>query len=771
MPGTSRGRESGRAPIPPIEIGSFIAQRPDKSDFIGSASGVFFVNTVFRAFAAHSASSSSSNNVPDQHSGDGGPATAPEPDPGSAHSYMGGREDALDHVANQAVLDLFAVTSHHDAGQSSPPGTSYGIVVPGLGSPPAPAAARKLLMLYFRNWHAFFPFLHGPTFFDQVNHFYETRSDPNEDVAAEPGNLWSRLCRAVTLQCVFNIADSAQGCGGTNSSRAPFLEPSSRIQSTTALTSLLGAISSNPGIPALQALLAMELYLMTTMSLRAASTVHGALAQVIYHSGLHRCPFRYVQLPRDQYGIRQRIFWCAFVLDRHLSQALGHPATFRDDEVDVCVPGLVELHEPVKPSQPAVVPLSSSSIPGDEVSAHLPSGHSSRVLLQNGKRHTDPQTNPPNHPPGLDDVDEMQALDSISSPAHHHKTSPEEAGEYVLSYLATYCLLVGASLDLFHKSIHRRSITWDKVLELTCRIHSWWNGLPPALQDDEGDSNKPPSPYSGFFALSYYYLILFVNRPFLSLPTHRTDFRSSLQAALGASRSIIQVVRLRQQDPILEAWPNTLSATWMAGLVVAFASILGLYPREKATRDLEHVLELLNNMGARWTSARHCHAALRLLLAKLMSTRTAAELSASSVPASPPSDVAAGAAGVRSSNPPRRHGSITNNYNSSNNNSNKRRRYDVEAGPSTRMSQPAQTQSQSYNVAVEAEYPSITPLWQPVLEYMGPDFGYDAAYMAGRYEAQHFPFQNADAPESVGLLFNDVGWDAYVQNIGDRLSF
>src|SRR3954470_15314376 len=47
-------------PIAPIEIGSFTASSPHKTEFLGSASGVFFVKTAFRAFA-QSASSSGDN--------------------------------------------------------------------------------------------------------------------------------------------------------------------------------------------------------------------------------------------------------------------------------------------------------------------------------------------------------------------------------------------------------------------------------------------------------------------------------------------------------------------------------------------------------------------------------------------------------------------------------------------------------------------------------------------------------------------------------------
>jgi hypothetical protein len=72
-----------------------------------------------------------------------------------------------------------------------------------------------------------------------------------------------------------------------------------------------GSLYGSHDISTLQALLAAELYLTSTMSLRAASTVHGALTRILYHSGYHRCPFRFVQLCSTMYDMRRRRFWCA----------------------------------------------------------------------------------------------------------------------------------------------------------------------------------------------------------------------------------------------------------------------------------------------------------------------------------------------------------------------------------------------------------------------------------------------------------------------------
>lgn len=122
MSETSKPRAADRGSIPPIEIGSFIALRPDKSEFIGSASGVFFANTVFRAFAAASSRPAA--------------AAAGESvgvsDPGSAHSFLVAPETAagqnLDGDDEDILVDQIALNLNTEASDVR----SYGLTATGL---------------------------------------------------------------------------------------------------------------------------------------------------------------------------------------------------------------------------------------------------------------------------------------------------------------------------------------------------------------------------------------------------------------------------------------------------------------------------------------------------------------------------------------------------------------------------------------------------------------------------------------------------------------
>jgi hypothetical protein len=175
------------------------------------------------------------------------------------------------------------------------------------------------------------------------------------------------------------------------------------------------------------------------------------------------------------------------------------------------------------------------------------------------------------------------------SPSIVHTAAGKEAGQFVLSYMATYSRLMGEIVNEFHRSIHSRAISHEKIEELTYRIHCWWNSLPPTFQDETHDvpastpSSYVKSPWVALFTMLYNYLILLINRPFLSLPTDRKIFRSSLQTALSASHNTVMKLRWYTDDPFVMAWPGTLSATWMAGLVIAFATQLELYPFAKGS--------------------------------------------------------------------------------------------------------------------------------------------------------------------------------------------
>ena len=247
-------------PTSPREVGILRSLGNGKSQFIGSSSGVYFVNTVRKAFSAANADSRS-------HRG----STQPSPE----DCIVGNEED---EGANDAVES--ARRGLPAPGDSN---LSYGQLVPEeLGKPPSYNVARQLLVTYFRTWHPLFPFLHGPSLVQELDHMY---SDVN-GVHNRSTNRSRALARAITLQCVFNLA----ALDGS------LLSPEARLDRPALLIAPLATLAIRSDLESLQALLAAQLLLVARMSLRESSAVGGLLCRSIYQAGLHRCPVRYGEL-------------------------------------------------------------------------------------------------------------------------------------------------------------------------------------------------------------------------------------------------------------------------------------------------------------------------------------------------------------------------------------------------------------------------------------------------------------------------------------------
>jgi len=528
-----------------VEIGSLSISSPNESQFFGSSSGVFFVNTVLRAFAEVTPGTPSAETTT-QVTGAKSPNAVPV-------------ESCIAEPSNDSDMRPAPTPVEQSYNFAIENPKTYGISENGLGRPPAPEVAQRLVMSYFEHWHPILPFLHGPTFLQEMEAFYASDAvNYQNDILPQARD---HKTRAVTFQCILNIANM------------DMTENVSLVESTSALMSLLGQISMKHDVPSLQALLAAQLYLIASMSLQAASTVGGMLWRNIFHAGFHRCPVRYVQLSDHDCEIRKRILWSTYAMDRYLSQALGHPLGIQDPDIDVCVPGARELNRPVPK------PINSRELQDSEKAMllHLPEGH-----------------------PGLNQQDSLnQRTTSQSEAISQSATSysdtcqdqyrslktkqPRHSGEDVLAAYIGYSRITGHVLELFHKSIHNRSVNNDSILILTSEVHAWWNNLPQKLQDLPIDDKQEGSIYSfaPFFTVIYQQLILLINRPSLSLNPTRPAFKSSLQICIGASRSIISTLKIHYKNRPHHSAPGILSSTWMAGLVIAFACQLNAYPSQK----------------------------------------------------------------------------------------------------------------------------------------------------------------------------------------------
>jgi hypothetical protein len=510
------------------ERGSLRTLEKGKSQFIGSSSGIYFVNTVRRAFI--SANTRLSSRLLD--------TTHPTPE----ECIVADGEDEQQRT-NESSTDASLLPSSF----------CYGPGIPaGLGRPPQPEVAKQLFMTYFQTWHRFFPFLHGPTILKNMEDLYS--SFDQHGAASEPitPRVPMTLSRALILQCIFNLAslhDSSQ------------LPVASEIQKPTDVLSYLPGLAVKGDLVSIQALFAANLLLVARISLRAAAVVSGLLSRAVFLAGLHRCPCRYVKLTADDCDIRKRLFWCIYVFDRYLSQALGHPLGIQDSDIDVCPLSGPELHHPqLRPT----VPLSLNDVtsPFSGPSPNSPSTISSRQSETGFGRATS-EGNP--------------------SQKHHRHSG--------LSFQVQYSRLLGRALELFHKSIHIRSIDTGSILSLRTDINALWNALPSSLQEFDPSSHASTDgnqsqvfDESAYFILLHSQLVLLIHRPWLSLEPSTPEFQSAIQICISEAREIIKIMSKQHNAGYALFWPGYLSVTWMAGIVLAFACQLRLYSAEKGKR-------------------------------------------------------------------------------------------------------------------------------------------------------------------------------------------
>jgi hypothetical protein len=311
------------------------------------------------------------------------------------------------------------------------------------------------------------------------------------------------------------------------------VDPDQLSVSPSDTLAMVGQLASRNDLLTIQAVLMAQLRCVSAMALRAASSHSGLLSRLLLHAGLHRCPFRYGQLDGDLKDLRKRIFWSAYILDRYLSQALGLPPTIADSDIDVCAPGCSELHSLARPATPD----STTGVPRPSCSGD---------------------------PPGPDKQ------------------------EFLLAHLVTHAQLVSRVLEVFHKSIHVRSVGTDKVLSIRADTNKWFNSLPhwppgpgrPVLDHLDREVKPEQTKFIPFLHVLYQQLLIAIHRPYLSLPKTSAEYGNSIQLVIRAARQ--SVLLLSEMEELF--WPGYLASAWMSGLVLIYACKTQDYGLEQGTR-------------------------------------------------------------------------------------------------------------------------------------------------------------------------------------------
>ena len=264
--------------------------------FVGSGSGIHFVQSVYSA-AANSRTNSE--------------ALSQQPE----NDAVPGEDDQLaDAAASSGSKGLWEPGEVGDVSQEDNSITFDGLLT--------------WSQSYWDYWHAAFPFVHAPTVLDWFN---DIANRGLYQIEQQLDNLKLAIVRAIFS---ISLADSRQMSDSIDSRPIPPLLVFDSFDA--AVGSVQTALINPPSVLALQQAMAVQLFLVSMLRHNAASRVGGLIVRMIYHMGLHRCPVRYSTFSTEEIALRKRVLWSAYCIDRHISQALGLPLGIRDDDIDVC---------------------------------------------------------------------------------------------------------------------------------------------------------------------------------------------------------------------------------------------------------------------------------------------------------------------------------------------------------------------------------------------------------------------------------------------------
>lgn len=291
-------------------------------------------------------------------------------------------------------------------------------------------------------------------------------------------------------------------------------------------------------LPLLQAAFTAQLALTSLLRLNAASRVGGVITRTAFHLGLHRCPRRFSCFSSEEVDIRRRLFWSIYSLERYLSQALGIPLGIRDDDIDVCYPG-AELHVTAAPK------------------------------------------------------------------------TPDDQRLRLLCHIAKFSRVRGLILELRNKSILHSHAGSVEASHVNGELSQWWNEVYEDVNPMEDHIDAEPgqdpvfSPYHRLLLMVLRHeAIISMNRPLLAAEKPSPDYKNALQTCIASSRSLLAALKnyMRSAPDAPLTWPSFTWTTWMACLILMYASWEGEFPVSTALKYARMGICVLANLALRGSS-------------------------------------------------------------------------------------------------------------------------------------------------------------------------
>lgn len=474
------------------------------ASFVGSASGIHFIRAVYGAIGsvAHEETSPATNLVP-------------------------GEDDRLELPAHSGPKKRIWQDGEVSVNQNR-------------HTVPQPSFDDLLnwTETFFDNWHPPFPVLHAPSVLISL------------EKVSEDGISRLSLWDAVIVRAIMSIslADRRQSSGALAKQ-----VPKDLIFDTfdDAHEAILPALARPATIHSLQAVICVQLFLVSMLRLNTASRLGGLIVQMAFQLGLHRCPTRYQTFPQAERQLRKRIFWSLYCIERYICQAMGLPLTIRDEDADVC-----HLNEEI----------------------HRPKSQQ--------------------YPP---------AFNTGSGP-DREASPPPDARLQLLVFLSQHAQLRGSIIELRNKRVEERDRSPDAAILINAKLTQWWNEVEDFLDQTEPEASPISHLHKIVLETLKHESTIMLHRPMLASPKATASYTSAVHACIGAAKSLLFGLHSLTTEsrsnvdsgscaPMM--WPSFTWAVWMSAFILLYATSEGIVPGQVAGRNVDRSLRILNKLAAR----------------------------------------------------------------------------------------------------------------------------------------------------------------------------
>ncbi|ETS77722.1 hypothetical protein PFICI_09784 [Pestalotiopsis fici W106-1] len=385
---------------------------------------------------------------------------------------------------------------------------------------------------YFENWHPAYPFLHGP---EVLQTFERVASVGISNISEADATI-------VRSMVSISLADSRQL--GVHQSAIP--NNLVFLNSEHIASSIVFALGCPASLKSLQAVLCVQLFLVSMLRYNMASRLGGVIVRMSFHLGLHRCPVRYSNFNNHEAAMRKRIWWSLYGLERIVCQSLGHPLAIVDDDCDVCLP-LNELHK------------------------DSPAGESA----------------------------EARPLLFMTLIAKHARLRG--------LILELRNKSIAARHDTVDRALHVQSELAKWANEVQEKSEG---RLEFEDENNDSSNSTRISPFQGsLLMIKYHESIINLNRPLLASNVKSPASRAALQSCISSARALIDAIisndprqkGASSQNILL--YPSMTWSVWMGCFVLTYAALEGettLSSAQKYARKALYILKQLSARGTAW---------------------------------------------------------------------------------------------------------------------------------------------------------------------------